>query len=101
MIVYIHPRDPKEGFPTSDIEIYKEICIHIKQLTDAVVSIYTSVSRFLTAEQRLAIVPLVEPELASINLGAVIGARGALVKWYIEQARFENRSRNVSYRKQD
>jgi len=81
-IVHIHPRDPKEGFPSSDIEVYVEICARINELTDAVICTSTGVSRFLTPAQRIAIVTAVEPELASLSLGTVIGTRDGLAKRY-------------------
>lgn len=81
-IVHIHPRDPKEGFPTSDLDVYKEIYSRISSLTDVIICVSTGVSRFLTPEQRVAIVPLVEPELASISLGTVIGTRESILKRY-------------------
>ena len=84
-IVHIHPRDPNEGFPTSDLKVYKEICVRIKELSDAVVCTSTGVSRFLTAEERIAVVPLVEPELASLSLGSVIGTRDTMAKRYKDE----------------
>jgi len=75
-IVHIHPRDPEQGFPTSDLKIYEEICIRIKECTDAIVCLSTGVARYLDIEQRSAGVPLLEPELASLNLGTVIIASG-------------------------
>ena len=83
-IVHIHPRDPKEGFPTSDLDVYKEIYSRISSLTDVIICVSTGVSRFLTPEQRVAIVPLVEPELASISLGTVIGTRESILKAYAD-----------------
>ena len=84
-IVHIHPRDPKQGFPTADLEVYQEICARIKELTDAVVCTSTGLSRFVTPEERIAIVPLVEPEVASFSLGSVIGTRDAMAKRYKDE----------------
>jgi uncharacterized protein (DUF849 family) len=81
-IVHIHPRDPKEGFPSPDLNVYLEICRRINELTDAVICTSTGISRFLTPEQRIAIVPAMEPELATLSLGSVIGTRDGLAKRY-------------------
>lgn len=84
-IVHIHPRDPKQGFPTSDLRVYEEICVRIKECTDAVVCISTGVARTMDIEQRAAGVPLLEPELASLNLGTVISNRDTMLKRYKDE----------------
>lgn len=84
-IVHIHPRDPKEGFPTGDVDIYREIHTRIKEKTDAVVCTSTGVSRFLSAEQRIAAVPLVKPEMASISLGSTISTRDKIAQRFKDE----------------
>ena len=39
----------------------------------------------MTAEERIAIVPLVEPEPASLSLGSVIGMRDPVAKRYKDE----------------
>lgn len=84
-IVHIHPRDPEQGFPTGDLKVYKEIHSRIKDLTDAVVCTSTGMSHTLTAQERIAIVPMVKPELASISLGTVLMNRDPLVKRFKDE----------------
>lgn len=79
-VVHIHPRDPEQGFPTGDLDVYRDIHVKIKELTDVVVCTSTGMSHSLTAQERIAIVPRVKPELASISLGTVLMNRDPLLK---------------------
>ena len=84
-IVHVHPRDPREGFPTGDVEVYREIHVRIKERTDAVVCTSTGVSRFLNAEERIAAIPVVKPEMASISLGSTIATRDKIAKRFKDE----------------
>ena len=78
-IAHIHPRNPQTGEPTADIEVYKEILSKIHDTTNLVVCPSTGLGRGFTAEERIAIVPLVEPEIASHDIGCLGGARDKII----------------------
>lgn len=79
-IVHIHPRDPEQGFPTGDLDVYEDIHVRIKEKTGVVVCTSTGMSHSLSAAQRIAIIPRVKPELASVSLGTVLMNRDPLLK---------------------
>ena len=70
-VVHIHARDPKDGSPTPDLAIMKDIVAAIKQQCNAVVCITTGGAVWMSSEQRLAPATELKPELASCNAGSV------------------------------
>lgn len=70
-MVHIHARDPKDGKPTSSPEIFREIIADIKARSNVVVGITTGGGGGMTAEERVKVVPILKPELASLNMGPV------------------------------
>jgi uncharacterized protein (DUF849 family) len=78
-MVHIHPRNPQTGEPTADIEVYKEILSNIHDTTNLVVCPSTGLGRGFTTEERIGIVPLVEPEIASHDIGCLGGTRDKII----------------------
>lgn len=78
-IVHIHPRNPKTGEPTADITVFTEILRKIHNATNLVICPTTGIGRGFTAEERIAIVPLVEPEIASHDIGTLGGNRDKII----------------------
>ncbi|WP_130871034.1 3-keto-5-aminohexanoate cleavage protein [Intestinimonas massiliensis (ex Afouda et al. 2020)] len=70
-VVHIHARDPETGEPTSDLEVMGEIIAGIKRRCDVVICITTGASQMMTTQERLAVVPRFQPELASCNAGSM------------------------------
>ena len=69
-IVHIHARD-KEGKPTPDINIFREIVDGIKSRCDVVINLTTGGAiAGLPLEERIAVVPALKPEVASFSVGA-------------------------------
>jgi 3-keto-5-aminohexanoate cleavage enzyme len=73
-IVHIHARD-KNGAPTSDKEIYREIIQRIRdKCEDIVITVSTSGRRTNILHERLAVIELdgdAKPDMASITLGSL------------------------------
>ncbi len=69
--VHIHARNPEDGTPTSNLDVYREIVARIKQRSDVIVCITTGGALGATPEQRIAVVPTFKPELASFNMGSI------------------------------
>lgn len=70
-VVHIHARDPENGKPSSDIELYRQIITGIKEKCDVVICITTGGSVGMPVEERLKPVSVFAPELASCNAGSV------------------------------
>lgn len=79
-VVHIHPRNPKNGEPTADTAVFREILQKIHDTTNLVICPTTGLGRGFTAEERIAIVPLVEPEIASHDIGSLGGTRDKMIK---------------------
>lgn len=70
-IIHLHARDPKDGRPTPDPDVFMRFLPRIKQTTDAVVNITTGGSLGMTMEDRLAAPLRARPELCSLNMGSM------------------------------
>ncbi len=70
-IVHVHARDPKDGKPTTNVEIYREILTGIKAKTNLVVTVTTGGTATMTPEERIAVVRELKPEMATFNAGSM------------------------------
>ena len=70
-ILHLHARDPKDGRPTADPDVFMQFLPRIKQATDAVINITTGGSSLMTLDQRLAAPLRAEPEMCSLNMGSM------------------------------
>ncbi|HBH13010.1 MAG: Uncharacterized protein XD91_0555 [Clostridiales bacterium 38_11] len=70
-VVHIHARNPENGRPTSDIELFTKIAKGIKEQSDLVVCVTTGGGLGMTIEERLKPVTVLKPELASCNSGSI------------------------------
>jgi len=70
-VVHIHARNPQDGRPSSDVELYREIVTSIKARCDVVICITTGAGAGMTVEQRAAPIILFKPELGSLNMGSI------------------------------
>lgn len=83
-IVHIHARDPRNGKPTADIEVFREIVTRIKERSDIIICISTGLGRDNPASERIKPVAVFKPELASYDIGSVTGTGERLLKAYEE-----------------
>lgn len=70
-IIHLHARDPDDGSPTGDPDIYARFLPLIKQRTDAVVNMTTGGAVTMTVHQRLAAALRFRPEMCSLNMGSL------------------------------
>src|SRR5882724_6481858 len=70
-ILHLHARDPRDGRPTPDPEIFMQVLPRIKQATDAVVNITTGGGHGMTLQERLAAPLRTSPEMCSLNMGSM------------------------------
>ncbi len=97
-IIHLHARDPKNGKPTPDPEMFMQFLPRIKQNCDAVINITTGGSLGMSIDDRLAAPLKAEPELCSLNMGSmnfgIFHAGAKITDWkydwekpYIERTR--------------
>ncbi|HTX02560.1 MAG TPA: 3-keto-5-aminohexanoate cleavage protein [Candidatus Acidoferrales bacterium] len=70
-ILHLHARDPRDGRPTPDPEVFKQFVPAIMDATDAVINITTGGSQTMTLEDRLAGPLALKPEMCSCNMGSM------------------------------
>ena len=70
-ILHLHARDPADGKPSQDPELFVPFLEEIKASTDAVVNITTGGSPHMTVEDRMRPVMRFKPEVASLNMGSM------------------------------
>lgn len=68
-IIHIHARD-KEGRPTADREVFREIIEGIKDRGDAVFCLSTGGAATIPLEERISMVPALKPDFASFSVGS-------------------------------
>jgi uncharacterized protein (DUF849 family) len=70
-IIHVHVRDPETGEPSSDLDLFREVASGIKAETNAIVQPSTGGSAAMSVDERVAVVPALEPETASCNMGSM------------------------------
>lgn len=70
-ILHLHARDPSNGEPTPDPDVFMQFLPRIKQATDAVVNITTGGGLKMTLAERLAAPLKAKPEMCSLNMGSI------------------------------
>lgn len=70
-ILHLHARDPRDGRPTPDPEVFAEFLPQIHERTDAVINITTGGSATMTLDERLAAAHAFQPEVCSLNMGSM------------------------------
>ncbi len=70
-ILHLHARDPEDGSPTPNPDLFMEFLPKIKAATDAVVNLTTGGGHRMTLEERLAAPLRAKPEMCSLNMGSM------------------------------
>ena len=70
-IIHLPARNPEDGSPTPDPDVFMEFLPRVKQATDAVVNISTGGGHGMTVQQRLEAAVNARPEMTSLNMGAM------------------------------
>jgi uncharacterized protein (DUF849 family) len=69
--VHVHARDPVNGRPLSDPDLFEPVLKGIKAGSDVVIGITTGGGMGMSPQDRLRVIPRYRPELASFNLGSI------------------------------
>lgn len=70
-VLHLHARDPHDGRPTADPDVFMQFLPKISQGTDAIVNISTGGSSLMTVEDRMRAAVQVAPEMCSLNMGSM------------------------------
>ncbi|MFT4607502.1 MAG: hypothetical protein ACI9YO_001390 [Gammaproteobacteria bacterium] len=70
-VLHLHARDPNDGRPTADPDVFMQFLPKIRQSTDAIVNISTGGSSLMTVEDRMRAAVQASPEMCSLNMGSM------------------------------
>ncbi len=70
-ILHLHARDPEDGRPSSNPELFGRFLPEIQANSDVVVNITTGGGHGMTLEERTAAARRFQPELCSLNMGSM------------------------------
>jgi uncharacterized protein (DUF849 family) len=87
-ILHLHARNPENGRPTPDPDMFMQFLPEIKERCNAVVNITTGGGQGMTLEQRLAAAMRARPEMCSLNMGSMNFGRFGIAK-RIKDFRFD------------
>ncbi|MHC3130284.1 MAG: 3-keto-5-aminohexanoate cleavage protein [Candidatus Bathyarchaeota archaeon] len=79
-IVHIHAREPKQGRPSADIGIFREILTSIKRRSDVIINITSGGTVGQAPEERKQVIPAFKPELSSYDVGSLTFTLGGMVE---------------------
>ena len=70
-VLHLHARDPVDGRPTADPDVFAQFLKPISDATDAVINITTGGGPGMTLDDRLAAPKRFSPEMCSLNMGSI------------------------------
>ena len=70
-VIHLHARNPEDGSPTPNPDVFMQFLPRIKQGCNSVVNITTGGSLGMSIEDRLAAPLRAKPELCSLNMGSM------------------------------
>ncbi|REC98965.1 3-keto-5-aminohexanoate cleavage protein [Ectopseudomonas oleovorans] len=70
-IVHLHARDPEDGRPVQDPELFRRFLPRIKRESDVIINLTTGGAPTMGVEERLQPALQLKPELASLNMGSM------------------------------
>jgi uncharacterized protein (DUF849 family) len=70
-IVHLHARNPKDGSPTQDPNLFREFLPTIKAQSNVVINLTTGGAATMTTQERLQPALQLKPEVASLNMGSM------------------------------
>lgn len=88
-IIHLHARNPGDGSPSADPEIFRDYCERIKAQSDAVISLTTGGATGQTVEQRLNVIRTLQPELCTCNFGTLNYGLFPMIPKYAGQWKFD------------
>ena len=87
-VIHLHGRDQQDGRPSVDKDLMRRVLCGIKERCDAVVCISTAAGLGMSLEERISVVPLLKPEVATLNAGSLNFYIGGLAR-KLDKAEFD------------
>lgn len=85
--VHLHVRVPETGEPTNDVDLMTQVYNGVRERCDAIIGITTGGVLGSPVSERVAAVPILRPELASLNAGTMNFCLAPLSK-YVNPPKF-------------
>jgi len=70
-IAHVHVRNPADGMPVSDTELFREVASKVKSRCNIILCFTTGGTPEMSATERAKVVSALKPELASFNAGSL------------------------------
>jgi uncharacterized protein (DUF849 family) len=70
-IVHLHARDPKDGRPSQQVDLFRNFVGNIRRRSKGVINLTTGGAATMTVEERLQPALQLKPEVASLNMGSM------------------------------
>jgi len=70
-VLHLHARDPRDGRPTPDPDVFMQFLPQSKSATQAIVNITTGGGQGMSLDERLGAALRASPELCSLNMGTM------------------------------
>ncbi len=70
-IIHLHARNPRDGSPTQDPNVFREFLPKIKANSNVVINLTTGGAATMTTQERLQPALQLKPEVASLNMGSM------------------------------
>ena len=70
-ILHLHARDPRDGKPDQDPDLFRAFLPKIRESCNAVINLTTGGSPYMTVEERMRPAAEISPEVASLNMGSM------------------------------
>ncbi len=70
-IIHLHARQPSDGRPSADAQLFRAFMTKINDACDAVLNVSTGGSSLMTLDTRLAPARALKPEMCSLNMGSM------------------------------
>jgi uncharacterized protein (DUF849 family) len=70
-IAHVHVRNPENGMPVSDPELFRQVAVEVKSRCNVVLCFTTGGTPEMSVAERAKVVSALKPELASFNAGSL------------------------------
>ena len=70
-VVHLHVRNPENGMPNADQDLFRQIAVDVKKQCDVVLCTTTGGALGEPVEKRVKVASTLKPELASLNAGSL------------------------------
>ena len=70
-VVHLHVRNPENGMPNADQDLFRQIAVNVKKQCDVILCTTTGGALGEPVEKRVKVASTLKPELASLNAGSL------------------------------